>query len=183
MLRALPKFTPVLEKVFLCKKHLSLISCSSTCWRSGFSFVVGSAATVQMGGEWSRTGGLSKIIIGRRWRPIALCSGFIPEALAATPERFWGRSFGSFGPARLGVILPKGAAIGAPFAGAFSTGPRLAFLSVCSIPYPQRPVWRPRWSMRGASKFTGMGMALIGGQNQAIGKSRGGWTTKIFARV
>jgi transposase len=50
------------------------------------------------------------------------------------------------------------------------------------MPYRMIRTWSSPWSTRQSSKFTATRRAQKGGtQNQAIGKSKGGWTTKILA--
>jgi transposase len=49
------------------------------------------------------------------------------------------------------------------------------------MPYRTIQIWSSPWSTRQSSKLTATRRAQRGTQNQAIGKSKGGWTTKILA--
>jgi transposase len=49
------------------------------------------------------------------------------------------------------------------------------------MPYRMIRTWSLPWSTRQSSRFTATRREQKGTQNQAIGKSKGGWTTKILA--
>ena len=117
----------------------------------------------------------------QRWNRIVWASLKTPDAAARTTAYSWKRCCGLCGRAVPGVICQPCSATGALRSGGFVIGAKPMFSSGFSMLCRRSPTWNTPWWMPPSSRFTGMARAQKGTQSQAIGRSKGGMTTKILA--
>jgi len=101
-----------------------------------------------------------------------------PGGAAGITGFSWKQFCGRPAPAARGVIFRPNSATGAVHSDGLATGRRLVFSSAYSRQYRKTPTWNiddRRHHRSGPSSWT---RCKRGTQNQAIGKSKGGWTTK-----
>lgn len=99
---------------------------------------------------------------------------------AGTTGCSWRLCCGSRAPGAHGGILQRISATGVRPSGGSATGGKLMFSRDYSMHYRMSQTWITSWWMPRSSRFTVTDRAQRGTQSEAIGRSKGGMTTKIL---